>query len=149
MPSLREAPEKPADAKTRFLNLIGYVLGISYPLLALSTGARGAYQLCCRPDMLNKFGPALSVVTALLYLVAAVGFFKRTARWWRWSIAALSIETLLVVVIGALSFAQPDLIGSTAWRHFGQDYGFFPLIQPILGLIYLGWPATQRAFGVR
>ena len=141
------AAEEPQDLKTRAISLIGYVLGISYPLLALSTGARGLYQLFLRDD-LTKLGPALSVLTAALYLVAAIGFFKRTARWWRISVSALTIEAALVIVVGALSFVLPDLIGSTAWRHFGQDYGFFPLVQPLLGLAYLLWKPTKVAFGV-
>lgn len=140
--------ESPQDAKTRAISLIGYILGISYPLLALSTGARGLYQLFLRDD-LAKLGPALSVLTALLYLVAAIGFFKRTARWWRISVSALALELALVLMVGALSFILPDLIGSTAWRHFGQDYGFFPLIQPLLGLVYLLWRPTRVAFGVK
>lgn len=141
------AAEESQDLKTRAISLIGYVLGISYPLLALSTGARGLYQLFFRDD-LTKLGPALSVLTAVLYVIAAIGFFKRTSRWWRIAVAALAVETALVLVIGALSFIAPDLIGSTAWRHFGQDYGFFPLIQPLLGLVYLLWRPTRVAFGV-
>ena len=138
---------EPRDLKTRSISLIGYILGISYPLLALSTGARGLYQLFLRDD-LAKLGPALSVVTALLYLVAAIGFFKRTPRWWRISVGALTVETLFVLVVGTLSFVFPDILGHTAWRHFGQDYGFFPLFQPLLGLIYLLWKPTRVAFGV-
>jgi len=138
---------EPRDLKTRSISLIGYILGISYPLLALSTGARGLYQLFLRDD-LTKLGPALSVLTAVLYMVAAIGFFKRTARWWRISVGALTVETILVLVIGTLSFIFPDVLGHTAWRHYGQDYGFFPLIQPLLGLIYLLWKPTRVAFGV-
>jgi hypothetical protein len=141
------AAEEPQDLKTRAISLIGYVLGISYPLLALSTGARGLYQYFLRDD-LTKLGPALSVLTAVLYLIAAIGFFKRTARWWHISVYALGIETVLTLIVGTLSFIIPDVIGSTAWRHFGQDYGFFPLFQPLLGLIYLLWRPTRKAFGV-
>ena len=36
-----------------------------------------------------------------------------------------------------------------AWRHFGADYGYFPFIQPVLGLIWLLHPQTVRAFGIR
>ncbi|HNS01793.1 MAG TPA: hypothetical protein PKM78_05355 [Anaerolineae bacterium] len=146
-PGAAASGQQPQDAKTRALSLIGYILGISYPLLALSTGARGLYQLFLRDD-LAKLGPALSVLTAVLYLVAAIGFFKRTPRWWRIAVAALAVETVLVLAVGALSFIMPELIGSTAWRHFGQDYGYFPLIQPLLGLIYLLWKPTRVAFGV-
>lgn len=146
-PDAAASGQQPQDVKTRAISLIGYILGISYPLLALSTGARGLYQLFLRDD-LAKLGPALSVLTAVLYLVAAIGFFKRTPRWWRIAVAALAVETVLVLAVGALSFIMPELIGSTAWRHFGQDYGYFPLIQPLLGLIYLLWKPTRVAFGV-
>jgi hypothetical protein len=105
------------------------------------------YQLFFRDD-LTKLGPALSVLTAVLYLIAAIGFFKRTPRWWRISVYALSAETILTLLVGMLSFIIPDVIGSTAWRHFGQDYGFFPLFQPLLGLVYLLWRPTRKAFGV-
>ncbi len=141
------APEELRTPKARAISLIGYILGISYPLLALSTGARGLYQFFFRDD-LTKLGPALSVLTAALYLIAAIGFFKRTARWWRISVYTLGVETILTVIVGTLSFIIPDVIGSTAWRHFGQDYGFFPLFQPLLGLIYLLWRPTRVAFGV-
>ena len=139
--------DQPQERKARAISLIGYILGISYPLLALSTGARGLYQLFLRDD-LARLGPALSMLTAVLYLVAAVGFFKRTPRWWRIAVAALAAETVLVLAVGALTFIMPDLVGSTAWRHFGQYYGYFPLIQPLLGLIYLLWKPTRAAFGV-
>jgi hypothetical protein len=146
-PAAITAAEAPQDQKARAISLIGYILGISYPLLALSTGARGLYQLFFRDD-LTKPGPALSVLTSVLYVVAAIGLFKRTRRWWTISVSALAVETALVVVVGTLSFVAPDLIGSTAWRHFGQDYGFFPLIQPVLGLVYLLYRPTRVAFGV-
>jgi len=141
------ASDEPQDLKTRAISLIGYILGISYPLLALSTGARGFYQFFFREDY-TRLGPALSVLTALLYLIAAIGFFKRTARWWHISVYALGVETILTLIVGTLSFIIPDVIGSTAWRHFGRDYGFFPLFQPLLGLIYLLWRPTRVAFGV-
>ncbi len=146
-PAALTAEPEPQDLRTRAISLIGYILGISYPLLALSTGARGLYQLFFRDD-LTKLGPALSVLTATLYLIAAIGFFKRTARWWHISVYALGVETILTLIVGTLSFIIPDVIGSTAWRHFGQDYGFFPLFQPLLGLIYLLWRPTRVAFGV-
>lgn len=156
MSSYEQRPSSPASATTttaapptaRAISLIGYVLGISYPLLALSTGARGLYQLFFRDD-LTKLGPALSILAACLYLIATRGFFKRTPRWWRISVGSLGIETILTFVVGTLSFIVPEVIGSTAWRHFGQDYGYFPLFQPLLGLIYLLWPATRVAFGVK
>lgn len=126
---------------------IGYLLGLSYPVLALSTGVRGVYQLFFRAD-LNDLGPALSVLAAGLYLTATTGFFVRKKWAWRLSITMLGIETVFTLAIGTLSFIYPDLIGSTAWRAFGQDYGYFPLFQPLLGLVWLWWPDTRRSYGL-
>lgn len=143
-PSPTGAPA--TSTRTRLLQLIGYILGISYPLLALSTGARGLYQIWFRPDIINKLGPILTSVAGVLYVIAALGFFRRTPRWWRVSVIALSVETVLAVVIGALSFLLPDLISHTSWWHFGQEYASFPLFQPILGLIYLLSRAARETF---
>ncbi|MCO5244922.1 MAG: hypothetical protein M9927_14035 [Anaerolineae bacterium] len=147
-----ETPIAPSAEETettisRFMSAIGYVLGISYPLLALSTGARGVYQLFFRDD-LPKLAPALSIFSSLLYLVAAVGFFKRSPRAWRVSVTALSIEAIGVLTVGTLSILAPDLLGHTAWSRFGMDYGFFPLIQPLLGLSWLLYRPTRAAYGV-
>jgi len=139
-------PIDPQD--THLLKPIGGILGVSYPLLALSTGARAISRLFLKEGVAITTGPALSAVAATLYLVAAVGFFSRKRWAWRLSVVTLSIETLLVLVVGALSFIIPEAIGSTALRHFGQDYGFFPLIQPILGLTWLLWTPTRQAYGI-
>jgi hypothetical protein len=142
------SPDQPQDLQHRLLNPIGYVLGISYPLLALSTGARAVYQLFFKEGVTNRLAPALTMVSATLYLVAAIGFFSRKPRAWRISVAALTIETIGVLIVGTLSILQPDVIGHTAWSNFGQDYGYFPLIQPLLGLAWLLWKPTRRAYGV-
>jgi hypothetical protein len=55
----------------------------------------------------------------------------------------------MTLLIGAWSIIDPDLIGHTVWRHFGEDYGYFPLFQPIIGLVWLLWPLTMEAYGIR
>jgi hypothetical protein len=127
---------------------IGYVLGVSYPVLALSTGVRSIYQLFFKEGVTDFLPPALSGVAALCYLVAAIGFFNRKRWAWRLSVGALGLETLLTFVVGTLSFLIPEVIGRTVWRHFGADYGFFPLFQPLLGLLWLAWPETLRRYGL-
>ena len=147
-PAPPAAAEEPRDLQHRLLNPIGYILGISYPLLALSTGARGIYQLFFKEGVTNKLAPALTTFSAALYIVAAIGFFRRTRTAWRISVTALTIEAIGVLVIGTLSLANPDLIGHTAWSKFGLDYGFFPLIQPLLGLAWLLWKPTRQEYGI-
>jgi hypothetical protein len=138
----------PAEIRRDLISAIGYILGVSYPVLALSTGVRAIFQLFFRDD-LPFLGPFLSAVAATCYLLATIGFLYRRRWTWYLSIGSLGFETIMTLIVGTLSFAMPDLIGRTVWRHFGADYGYFPLFQPLLGLIWLVWPETLRAYGVR
>jgi hypothetical protein len=133
---------------TPLLSVAGYVLAVSYPLLALSTGVRALYQLFFRDDLVNTLGPAMSGVAALCYLVATIGFAYRKRWAWRLSVGVLGFETFMTLLIGTLSYIIPEIIGSTAWRHFGADYGYFPLFQPLIGLLWLFWPETLRSYGI-
>jgi hypothetical protein len=127
----------------------GIILGISYPVLALSTGVRAIFQLFFKAGVTDYFPPTLSAIAALCYLGAAIGFAVRRKWAWRTSVGLLGFETLMVLLVGMLSFIYPDFIGHTAWRHFGADYGYFPLFQPILGLIWLFSPPVLQAYGIR
>jgi hypothetical protein len=148
------AMTQPASSNTKPSKLtdillgIGFILGLSYPILALSTGVRSIYQLLFKAGVTNYLAPSLSGVAALCYLVATVGFFKRKPWAWRLSVASLGIETLLTFIVGTLSFIVPEVIGSTVWRHFGADYGYFPLFQPLMGLAWLVWPQTLKEYGL-
>jgi hypothetical protein len=132
--------------QTRALESIGQILAVSYPLLALSAGVRAVYQLFFKPGVTDYFAPALSAIAALCYLLATVAFVVRKPWAWRLSVGILTLETLGVVAVGTLSLVMPTLIGRTVWHHFGLDYGFLPLIQPILGLVWLFWPANRKQF---
>ena len=55
----------------------------------------------------------------------------------------------MTLLIGTLSFIYPDVIGRTVWRHFGADYGYFPLVQPLLGLAWLFHPEILAIYGIR
>lgn len=127
----------------------GYVLAVSYPVLAISTGARAIYQLFFKSGVDNYLPVYLSALAATLYLLATLGFaYRRRWTWWL-SVAALGFETLMTFVIGVWSFVAPEVIGRTVWRHFGEDYGYFPLFQPLFGLVWLFWPLTIAAYGIR
>ncbi len=122
----------PAAHLSSLLSVFGYILAVSYPLLALSTGARALYQLLLKEGVTNYLAPSMSGVAALCYLAATIGFAYRHRWAWRLSV----------------SFVVPDVIGRTVWRHFGADYGYFPLFQPLIGLAWLFWPETRRAYGL-
>jgi hypothetical protein len=141
--------DSPQGRWDSIISAFGYILAVSYPLLALSTGVRAIYQLFFRDDITYLLPPLMSAVAATCYLLATIGFvYRRRWTWWL-SISTLGVETLLTFVVGGLSFAHPDLIGRTVWRHFGADYGYFPLFQPLIGLVWLLWPPTMSEYGIR
>lgn len=143
-----QAPEVEQDTLSTFANVAGGILGVSYPVLAISTGARALYQLLLKEGVTNYTGPSLTALAALLYLIATIGFAKRQRWAWQLSVGALGLETILTIIVGTLSFIIPEVIGNTAWRHFGADYAFFPFVQPLLGLVWLLHPETRRAYGI-
>ena len=132
-----------------FIRAAGVILGLSYPVLAISTGFRALYQLFFKEGVTNYLAPALTAVAALLYLIATIGFAVHEKWAWRISVAALSLEMVLVLLVGTLSIFYPEVIGRTVWRYYGIDYGFFPLIQPILGLLWLFNRQTLAVYGIR
>jgi lysylphosphatidylglycerol synthetase-like protein (DUF2156 family) len=132
-----------------FISAAGVILAVSYPVLALSTGVRAIYQLFLKEGVTNYLPVYLSLVAAVCYLLATVGFAVRRRWAWKLSVGVLAFESLMTLVVGTLSFIIPDTIGSTVWRHFGADYGFFPLVQPLLGLAWLIHPETLRLYEIQ
>lgn len=145
----RLGESRPQSGAAEVVTVFGYILAVSYPILALSTGVRALFQLFIKEDVANYLAPGLSLVAAVCYLTATIGFARRERWGWWLSVGVLSLETTLTLVVGGLSLAFPELIGRTVWRHFGADYGYFPLFQPLIGLVWLLWPATMRQYGVR
>lgn len=137
-----------ANALSGFIRAAGVILAISYPVLALSAGVRSIYQLVFKEDVVNYLPAVLSGVAALCYLLATVGFVVRKRWAWRLSVSMLIFELVMVITVGALSLIMPDLIGRTVWGRFGADYGYFPLIQPILGLAWLFHRETRQVYGI-
>jgi hypothetical protein len=120
-----------------------------YGLFALSAGVRALYQIATR------FGQAplaygLSALAALIYLVACVGFSRRSPGAWRLTLGVCAFELGGVLLVGLLTTLNPALFhAATVWSHFGAGYGFIPLLLPILGLWWLGRAQTRRVYGLR
>lgn len=132
-----------------FASVVGGILALSYPVLGLSALFRAGYQLFLKEGVINNSGSLLSGVAAIVYIVATVGFASRQRWAWWVSVIALVFELLGVVIIGVVTLAEPDLLGRTVWGNFGADYAFFPLIQPLLGLVWLFRHETREVYGVR
>ena len=136
------------DRRTSLLSSIGYLLGVSYPVLAFSAAGRSIYQLFIKVDFSNEIGPWTSFFAACCYLAATLGFtYRRPWTWWL-SLVVLGVESAGTLIIGLLSVLEPEMIGSSVWRLFGIDFAFLPLMQPFAGIAWLVWPPTRRLFGI-
>ena len=115
----------------------GRLLIAVYAVFAISATARAGYQI------LTKFSEAplaylLSAFAALVYLVATVSLAKPGRTWFKVSVAAVLVELVGVLVVGALSvFDSVQFPHETVWSLFGRGYAFIPLLLPILGLAWL------------
>ena len=110
------------------------LLAAVYLLFAIAAGARSAYQLSTRFDD-APLAYVLSALAAAIYVVATVAL--RTDR--RALLAgAASTELAGVLTVGVLTLADAgDFPDETVWSHFGQGYGFLPLVLPIAALAWL------------
>ena len=115
----------------------GKLIAVLYGVFTLSAGARAGYQL------VRKFDEAplailLSLLSAVIYAVAAVALARSGERARRVALVTISAELAGVLGVGALSLAAPLLFPrASVWSHFGQGYGFIPLVLPVVGLWWL------------
>jgi cytochrome bd-type quinol oxidase subunit 2 len=146
-PDNASASAKGVSAKDTRNTGPGRLLIAVYAVFAISATARAGYQI------LSKFSEAplaylLSAFAAVVYLVATVSLAKAGRTWFKVSLAAVLVELVGVIVVGALSMFDPVAFPhETVWSLFGRGYAFIPLLLPILGLVWLyrRRPARVRA----
>ncbi|WP_414713779.1 hypothetical protein [Segeticoccus sp.] len=115
----------------------GRILVGVYGLLALAATGRSVLQIS---EYFQRAPLAyiLSAVAAVIYLLATAALAKGGRTWTRVAAVAISVELVGVLAVGVASYvdtaAFPD---KTVWSHFGQGYGYVPLVLPILGLLWL------------
>ena len=115
----------------------GRILIAVYGVFALAATARAGVQIA------TKFSEApiaylLSALAAVIYCAATFALAKATKVSRRVATTAIVIELVGVLAIGAFSYAAPDdFPDATVWSHFGQGYGFVPVVLPVLGLLWL------------
>lgn len=115
----------------------GRILIAVYGVFALAATARAGVQIA------TKFSDApiayvLSAVAAVIYCAATYALAKATAVSRKVATIAIAVELAGVIGIGAFSYAAPeDFPDATVWSHFGQGYGFVPVVLPVLGLLWL------------
>lgn len=127
------APAQPADPGLS--DAWGRALAFGYGIFAVAATGRSAVQL---GEDTGKLPYWLSLVAAVLYLVATTCFLLGGRRAWSAARAAVLIELVGVLTVGAWSYLDAgEFHDKTVWSHFGQGYGFLPLVLPIAGLWWL------------
>jgi hypothetical protein len=123
----------------------GRALVFVYGLFAVAATGRSAVQLGMEPDK-APLAYSLSLVAAVLYLVATTCLLLGGRTGWRVAGIAVTIELLGVLSVGTLSYLATDLFpDKTVWSHFGQGYGFLPLVLPFAGLAWLRHTSPARS----
>ncbi|GGL43477.1 hypothetical protein [Phycicoccus endophyticus] len=113
----------------------GVLLVVVYGVLALAATGRSVLQISEYFER-APLAYVLSAVAAVVYLLAT-WCLARGGRWVRVGIVACAVELVGVLAVGAASYALPSAFpDKTVWSHFGQGYGFVPLVLPVLGLLW-------------
>lgn len=125
----------------------GRVLIFGYGVFAVAATGRSLVQLGTDAGR-APLAYGLSLIAAIIYLLATAFLLVGGTRGWRWASVAVAVELVGVLGVGALSLLAPELFPDrTVWSHFGQGYGFVPLVLPVAGLAWL-WrsrPGADRA----
>jgi hypothetical protein len=115
----------------------GRALVFAYGVFAVAATGRSLVQLGTDAGK-APLAYSLSLVAAVIYLVATTCLLVGGPRAWKVAVVACSIELVGVLTVGALSYEATDLFpDKTVWSHFGAGYGYVPLVLPILGLLWL------------
>lgn len=123
----------------------GRILIAVYGIFALAATSRAAVQIA------TQFSEApiayvLSALAAVIYCAATFALAKATDVSRKIAFAAISVELVGVLAIGAFSYLAPDdFPDQTVWSHFGQGYFFIPVVLPVLGLLWLRRTATETS----
>lgn len=137
MPEDPVSPGEPVTSGSPLASGWGRVLVFVYGVFAVAATGRSSVQLGLHADR-APFAYTLSVVAAVIYLVATTCLLLGGRRAWRIAVASCAVEAAGVLVVGVLSYAVtswfPD---KTVWSHFGQGYGYVPLVLPFAGLAWL------------
>jgi cytochrome bd-type quinol oxidase subunit 2 len=115
----------------------GRLLIVFYAVFAVSATARASFQIITKFEQ-APLAYSLSLLSALVYILATVSLAKKGNRWKLVAFASVIFELVGVLTVGSLSFVAPELFAHpSVWSGFGSGYGYIPLLLPILGLLWI------------
>ncbi|WP_233722175.1 hypothetical protein [Nesterenkonia massiliensis] len=128
---------------------IGMLIITAYGIFAVSSFARALYQILTDFET-ARVAYLLSGFAAGVYILATLALARTSARAWVVALVAVLVEMAGVLGVGLWTFLDPELFNrATVWSHFGEGYGYIPLILPFIGLFWLlrhrPMPAKNRS----
>jgi hypothetical protein len=146
-PAAAAPPPDDATREPRTRSGPGRVLVAVYALFAVAATSRAGFQILAQFDR-ARLAYLLSALAALVYVVATVALARSSRTSVRVATAAIGVELVGVLAVGAASYLHPSSFpDATVWSHFGQGYGFVPLVLPVLGLVFLRRVRSASATG--
>lgn len=138
--------DRVADERRALSSGWGRALVFVYGVFAVAATGRSLLQLGTDADK-APLAYSLSLFAAVVYLVATTCLLAGGSRAWLVAVVSCTVELVGVLTVGVLSHAATDLFpDKTVWSHFGQGYGFLPLVLPFAGLAWLRYTrAVARA----
>jgi cytochrome bd-type quinol oxidase subunit 2 len=129
-------PEHPKPSDKRSMGA-GRLLIVFYAVFAVSATARASFQIITKFEQ-APLAYSLSLVSALVYILATVSLAKNEKVWKSIALASVIFELAGVLAVGSLSFVAPELFAHpSVWSGFGSGYGYIPLVLPFLGLLWI------------
>ena len=112
------------------------VLIAVYGIFAISATARSLVQML-RDFSFAPVAYVLSLLAAVTYIAVTIALVRGGRRSPLARVLCLA-ELAGVLIVGTLTFLDPSLFpDATVWSHYGQGYGFVPLLLPLVALFYL------------
>lgn len=127
---------RPRSARPTSSRGFEIVLIAVYGIFAISATARSLVQVL-RDFSFAPVAYGLSLLAAVTYIAVTIALVRggRRSRAARLLCVA---ELAGVLIVGTLTVLDPELFpDATVWGHFGQGYGFVPLLLPVVALLYL------------
>lgn len=116
----------------------------AYGILAFAAVGRGTYELAVKFEE-APLAYSLSAFAALVYCVAVWGIARADRLAVRVARVSCTFELVGVLVVGTITAIDSTAFpAGTVWSLYGRDYGWLPLVVPILALWWLSRRHPER-----
>lgn len=116
----------------------------AYGILAFAAVGRGSYELVAKFDQ-APVAYSLSAFAAVVYCIAVWGIARADRLAVRIARVSCSFELVGVLIVGTLTtFDSGAFPAGTVWSLYGRDYGWLPVVVPVLALWWLAKQHPKR-----